>query len=64
MSYFNKRGADTEEYGYRAAQDLIKVVGKNFTREKNKKKRGSGIHGKIDENKIHSIKFENWSDSD
>ena len=64
MSYFGKAGANTEEYGYRAAQDLIKVKGKGFTREKNKKKRGSGVHGKIDQNQVHSIKFDNWSDSD
>merc|ERR1719219_399544 len=64
MSYLAKKGANEEEYGFNAAKGLLKVKGKGFTREKNKKKRGSGVHGKIDTGNIHSIKFDNWSESD
>jgi len=63
-SYLGKKGARSEEYGHQAARDLIKVRGKDFTREKNKRKRGSYAGGKIDQNAVHSIKFDNWSDSE
>ena len=63
-SYLAKKGARTEEYGHQAAKDLLKVRGKDFTREKNKRKRGAYKGGKIDQNVIHSIKFDNSDDSD
>lgn len=64
MSYTAKKGAGQGEYGQKAWDDLIKTRGKGFTKEKNKKKRGSYVGGKIDTNTVHSIKFDNWSDSD
>jgi len=54
MSYEAKSGAG--DWGARAHADLIVVKGKNFTKEKNKKKRGSYRGGTIDQGS-HSIKF-------
>ena len=45
-------------WGARANADLIKVKGKGFTREKNKKKRGAYRGGFIDTNTSHSFKFD------
>ncbi|KAI0169205.1 SRP40, C-terminal domain-containing protein [Hypoxylon sp. FL1284] len=45
-------------YGEKAHQDLIITKGKGFTKEKNKKKRGSYKGGPLDINKSRSIKFE------
>lgn len=45
-------------WGSRASVDLLKVKGKGFTREKNKKKRGSYRGGAIDQHVSHSFKFE------
>lgn len=47
MSYMAKPGAG--DWGARANEDLIKTRGKNFTKEKNKKKRGSYKGGLIDQ---------------
>ena len=44
-------------WGERANRDLRVVRGKNFSREKTKKKRGTYLGGTI-ETKIHSIKFD------
>lgn len=54
MSYEAKSGAG--DWGARANADLIKTRGKGFTKEKNKKKRGSYRGGTIDQGS-HSIKF-------
>ncbi|KAI0113148.1 SRP40, C-terminal domain-containing protein [Daldinia grandis] len=48
----------SHEYGDKAHQDLIVTKGKGFTKEKNKKKRGSYKGGPLDINKSRSIKFE------
>lgn len=48
MSYDAKGGA-TSGWGARASQDLIVTRGKGFTKEKNKKKRGSYRGGEIDQ---------------
>lgn len=45
-------------WGSRASVDLLKVKGKGFTREKNKKKRGSYRGGAIDQHVSHSFKFD------
>ncbi|KAI1416486.1 hypothetical protein F5Y13DRAFT_186105 [Hypoxylon sp. FL1857] len=45
-------------YGEKAHQDLIVTKGKGFTKEKNKKKRGSYKGGPLDIHKSRSIKFE------
>ncbi|WFC98837.1 jun-like transcription factor [Malassezia yamatoensis] len=47
MSYAAKSGAG--DYGARANADLIVTRGKAFTKEKNKKKRGSYRGGEIDQ---------------
>ena len=49
-------------YGFKAHQDLIVTRGKGFTKEKNKKKRGSYRGGKIDLGQ-HSVKFQ-YSDDE
>ncbi|KAI9806618.1 MAG: hypothetical protein M1825_006075 [Sarcosagium campestre] len=46
------------EYADRAHQDLIVTRGKGFTKEKNKKKRGSYRGGPIDTNSRKGIKFD------
>jgi hypothetical protein len=58
MSYASKQGVTSDEYGARASKDLIVTRGKGFTKEKNKKKRGSYRGGAIDVYGSHSIKFE------
>jgi hypothetical protein len=45
-------------WGARANADLIKVKGKGFTREKNKKKRGAYRGGAIETHASYSIKFD------
>lgn len=45
------------EYGAKASSDLMKTKGKGFTKEKNKKKRGSYRGGVIDQT-VRSFKFE------
>jgi len=60
-SFEAKSGAATS-WGYRANQDLIVTRGKGFTKEKNKKKRGSYRGGQIDMHGVHSIKFDSDSD--
>ncbi|KAI6091535.1 SRP40, C-terminal domain-containing protein [Hypoxylon rubiginosum] len=45
-------------YGEKAHQDLIITKGKGFTKEKNKKKRGSYKGGPLDIHNSRSIKFE------
>lgn len=54
MSYEAKSGSG--DWGARANADLIVTRGKAFTKEKNKKKRGSYRGGAIDQGS-HSIKF-------
>ncbi|KAJ1810501.1 jun-like transcription factor [Coemansia sp. RSA 2598] len=54
--YVSKGGVDND-FGYKAHMDLIVTRGKGFTKEKNKKKRGSYSGGKITM-QSHSIKFE------
>ena len=54
--FVKKGGADESSYGYKAHVDLIKTRGKGFTKEKNKKKRGSYRGGQIDM-QSHSFKF-------
>ncbi|KAK5668666.1 jun-like transcription factor [Batrachochytrium dendrobatidis] len=56
--FVSKGGADGD-YGYKAHMDLIVTRGKGFTKEKNKKKRGSYRGGVINSNAVHSIKFDN-----
>ncbi|KFD57250.1 hypothetical protein M514_01761 [Trichuris suis] len=53
-SYRAKKG---DAWGQKAYEDLAPVKGKNFRKEKTKKKRGSYKGGKIDPNAIGSIKF-------
>ncbi|KAI0888358.1 SRP40, C-terminal domain-containing protein [Annulohypoxylon maeteangense] len=48
----------THGYGEKAHQDLIVTKGKGFTKEKNKKKRGSYKGGPLDINTSRSIKFD------
>ncbi|KAI1387531.1 SRP40, C-terminal domain-containing protein [Hypoxylon trugodes] len=48
----------THGYGEKAHQDLIVTKGKGFTKEKNKKKRGSYKGGPLDVNMSRSIKFD------
>ncbi|KAI5865969.1 hypothetical protein GGS23DRAFT_362713 [Durotheca rogersii] len=45
-------------YGEKAHQDLVVTKGKGFTKEKNKKKRGSYKGGPLDINQTRSIKFD------
>lgn len=45
-------------WGRKAHEDLIVTKGKGFTKEKNKKKRGSYKGGAIDMNARNGIKFE------
>jgi hypothetical protein len=61
-SFMGKSGGG-DTYGMKAHQDLIVTRGKGFTKEKNKKKRGSYKGGKIDVGS-HSIKFANSSDDE
>ncbi|KAI8910505.1 SRP40, C-terminal domain-containing protein, partial [Entophlyctis helioformis] len=53
---FESKGGASMSYGLKAHQDLIKTRGKGFTKEKNKKKRGSYRGGVIDQ-QSYSIKF-------
>ncbi|ORX90377.1 hypothetical protein K493DRAFT_230804 [Basidiobolus meristosporus CBS 931.73] len=53
---FMSKGGSLGSYGHKAHNDLIVTRGKGFTKEKNKKKRGSYRGGKIDL-ESHSIKF-------
>jgi len=46
------------DYSERAYQDLVVTKGKNFTKEKNKKKRGSYKGGAIDTIGVKAIKFD------
>ncbi|KAI1102064.1 SRP40, C-terminal domain-containing protein [Jackrogersella minutella] len=48
----------SHDYGDKAHQDLIVTKGKGFTKEKNKKKRGSYKGGPLDIHNSRSIKFE------
>ncbi|KAI1079878.1 hypothetical protein F5B20DRAFT_580674 [Whalleya microplaca] len=48
----------SHEYGEKAHQDLIVTKGKGFTKEKNKKKRGSYKGGPLDIHQSRSIKFD------
>lgn len=54
MSYDGKPGAG--DWGAKASADLIVTKGKGFTKEKNKKKKGSYSGGMIDQGS-HSYKF-------
>lgn len=54
------KGGAASSYGLKAHNDLIVTRGKGFTKEKNKKKRGSYKGGAIDQ-ACYSIKF---ADSD
>ncbi|KAI9297071.1 hypothetical protein K502DRAFT_288563, partial [Neoconidiobolus thromboides FSU 785] len=54
---FTSKGGAFGSYGEKAHNDLIVTRGKGFTKEKNKKKRGSYRGGAIDF-QSHSIKFE------
>ncbi|KAJ2386563.1 jun-like transcription factor [Coemansia sp. RSA 2603] len=54
--YMAKGGVEND-FGYKAHRDLIVTRGKGFTKEKNKKKRGSYSGGKITM-VSHSIKFD------
>ncbi|KWU41739.1 hypothetical protein RHOSPDRAFT_10393, partial [Rhodotorula sp. JG-1b] len=53
---FAARPAGMSDYGAKASADLIVTRGKGFTKEKNKKKRGSYRGGEITM-ASHSIKF-------
>lgn len=53
---FAARPAGGDDYGARASADLLVTRGKGFTKEKNKKKRGSYRGGDITM-ASHSIKF-------
>lgn len=53
---FEARGGVEDDYGHRAARDLIVTRGAGFRKEKNKKKRGSYRGGEISM-QVHSIKF-------
>ncbi|KAJ2244603.1 jun-like transcription factor [Coemansia sp. RSA 455] len=55
-TYISKGGFEND-FGYKAHMDLIVTRGKGFTKEKNKKKRGSYSGGKITM-QSHSIKFD------
>jgi hypothetical protein len=46
------------DWGRKAHEDLAVTRGKGFTKEKNKKKRGSYRGGRIDTNAVGGIKFE------
>ncbi|ORY28701.1 hypothetical protein BCR33DRAFT_666822, partial [Rhizoclosmatium globosum] len=59
---FESKGGAISSYGMKAHQDLIVTKGKGFTKEKNKKKRGSYRGGQIDQ-ESYSIKF-NYDDDD
>ncbi|KAI1400004.1 SRP40, C-terminal domain-containing protein [Hypoxylon fuscum] len=48
----------SHEYGEKAHQDLIITKGRGFTKEKNKKKRGSYKGGPLDIHQSRSIKFD------
>ncbi|KAJ9048195.1 jun-like transcription factor [Entomophthora muscae] len=54
---FTSKGGAEGSYGEKAHRDLIVTRGKGFTKEKNKKKRGSYRGGQIDF-ASHSIKFD------
>ncbi|EGG05321.1 uncharacterized protein MELLADRAFT_87980 [Melampsora larici-populina 98AG31] len=54
---FLAKGGAQGSYGHKAHMDLIVTRGKAFTKEKNKKKRGSYRGGIIDTTS-HSIKFD------
>merc|ERR1711939_1219957 len=54
---FAGRQGEENDYGARASRDLLVTRGKGFTKEKNKKKRGSYKGGEITL-KSHSIKFD------
>jgi hypothetical protein len=49
---------NSHDWGRKAHEDLIVTRGKGFTKEKNKKKRGSYRGGFIDVNAYQGIKFE------
>lgn len=57
MSDYLLQSGATGSWGEKANIDLIKTRGKGFTKEKNKKKKGSYRGGKIDM-AVHSIKFD------
>ncbi|KAJ1989671.1 jun-like transcription factor [Coemansia spiralis] len=54
---YTSKGGVSNDFGYKAHMDLIVTRGKGFTKEKNKKKRGSYSGGRITL-ESHSIKFE------
>ncbi|CAH7668770.1 SRP40, C-terminal domain-containing protein, partial [Phakopsora pachyrhizi] len=54
---FLAKGGAQGSYGHKANMELMPTRGKAFTKEKNKKKRGSYRGGIIDTG-VHSIKFD------
>jgi hypothetical protein len=56
-TYLAKGGNNASEYGMKAHVDLIKTRGKDFTKEKNKKKKGTYRGGVIDMHGSYSVKF-------
>jgi hypothetical protein len=54
---FMSKGGALDSYGLKAYKDLSVTRGKGFTKEKNKKKKGSYRGGKIDTS-CYSIKFD------
>ncbi|KAJ2854940.1 jun-like transcription factor [Coemansia erecta] len=54
---YESKGGVENDFGYKAHKDLIVTRGKGFTKEKNKKKRGSYSGGRITM-QSHSIKFD------
>lgn len=57
-SFDAKHGSHELQYGYQANQALGVTRGKQFTKSKNKMKRGSYRGGQIDQGS-YSIKFDN-----
>lgn len=55
----NRFDDNAHDWGRKAHEDLIVTKGKGFTKEKNKKKRGSYRGGFIDTSARNGIKFEN-----
>ncbi|KAJ2599478.1 jun-like transcription factor [Coemansia sp. RSA 1804] len=53
---YTAKGGTSGDFGYKAHKDLVVKHGKGFTKEKNKKKRGSYGGGRITM-ESHSIKF-------
>ena len=54
-----KFGQGGDSYGSWSSSRLIKVQGKNFTKEKNKmKNRNTHASGRFDQNAVNSVKFD------